>query len=66
MYYDFINKILDRKALRELNKKKVAHAKQPFNFTNRAKTVKLEFDTSKLTDKEIKSIELVINHINTK
>ena len=57
MYYDFINKKLDRKALRELNKKKVSHAKQPFSFTNRAKTVKLEFETGTLTDKEVKDIQ---------
>ena len=57
VYYDFINKLLDRKALRELNKKKVSHAKQPFSFTNRAKTVKLEFETGTLTDKEVKDIQ---------
>ncbi len=57
VYYDFINKLLDRKALRELNKKKVSHAKQPFTFTNRAKTVKLEFETGTLTDKEVKDIQ---------
>jgi len=57
VYYDFINKVLDRKALRELNKKKVSHAKQPFTFTNRAKKVKLEFETGTLTDKEIKDIQ---------
>ena len=57
VYYDFINKKLDRKALRELNKKKVSHAKQPFSFTNRAKTVKLEFETGTLTDKEVKDIQ---------
>jgi ParB/RepB/Spo0J family partition protein len=57
VYYDFINKVLDRKALRELNKKKVSHAKQPFAFTNRAKKVKLEFETGTLTDKEIKDIQ---------
>ena len=58
VYFDFIAKKIDRKGLRELNKtkNKVAHAKQPFTFTNRAKRVKLEFDTSKLTDGEIKNI----------
>ncbi len=63
VYYDFVNKILDRKALRELNKKKVAHAKQPFTFRNRAKTAILEFDTSKLTDKEIKDIQEELHEV---
>jgi len=66
VYYDFINKLLDRKALRELNKKKVSHAKQPFNFTNRAKTVKLEFNTSTLTDKEIKAIQDELHEVINK
>jgi len=58
VYFDFIAKKIDRKGLRELNKTKdkVSHAKSPYSFANRAKTVKLEFDTSKLTDEEVKSI----------
>ena len=57
VYFDFIAKKLDRKGVRELNKdNKVSHAKSPYSFANRAKTVKLEFDTSKLTDDEVKSI----------
>ena len=58
VYFDFIAKKLDRKGLRELNKNKakVSHAKSPYSFANRAKTVKLEFDTSKLTDEEVKKI----------
>ena len=65
VYFDFIAKRIDRKGLRELNKtkNKVAHAKQPFSFTNRAKTVKLEFDTSKLTDKEIKDIQVELHAV---
>lgn len=58
VYFDFITKKLDRKGLRELNKtkNKVSHAKPPYSFANRAKTVKLEFNTSKLTDEEVKCI----------
>jgi len=58
IYFDFINKKLDRKGLRELNKtkNKVSHAKPPYSFANRAKTVKLEFNTSRLTDEEVKCI----------
>jgi len=58
IYFDFIAKTIDRKGLRELNKTKdkVSHAKSPYSFANRAKRVKLEFDTSKLTDEEVKNI----------
>ena len=58
VYFDFIAKRIDRKGLRELNKSKnkVSHAKPPYSFANRAKTVKLEFDTSKLTDEEVQNI----------
>lgn len=58
VYFDFISKKLDRKGLRELNKSKskVSHAKPAYSFANRAKTVKLEFNTSKLTDDEVKCI----------
>jgi len=65
VYFDFIAKRIDRKGLRELNKaiNKVAHAKQSFTFTNRAKTVKLEFDTSKLTDEEVKTIQEELHEV---
>jgi len=58
VYFDFITKKLDRKGLRELNKakSKVSHAKPTYSFANRAKTVKLEFNISKLTDEEVKCI----------
>lgn len=56
VYFDFIAKKLDRKALRQLNKKEVSHAKSPYRFENRAKRVKLEFDVSRFTDDEINSI----------
>jgi len=58
VYFDFVSKKLDRKGVRDLNKvkNKVSHAKSPYSFANRAKTVKLEFDTSKLTDEEVKNI----------
>ena len=58
VFFDFIAKKIDRKGLRELNKSKtkISHAKPPYSFANRAKTVKLEFDTSKLTDEEVKNI----------
>jgi ParB family chromosome partitioning protein len=57
VYYDFINKRLDRKALRELNKKKVSHAKVPYSFEGRAKKIKVEFDVSNLTDDKVQVIK---------
>lgn len=58
VYFDFIAKKLDRNGVRELNKTKnqVSHAQLPYSFANRAKKVKLEFDTSKLTDEEVRCI----------
>jgi len=68
VYFDFVAKKLDRKALREYNKpkNKVSHAKSPYIFTNRAKTVKLEFNTSKLTDEEIKNIQEELHEVINK
>jgi ParB family chromosome partitioning protein len=57
VYYDFINKKLDRKALRELNKKKVSHAKVPYSFERRAKKIKVEFDVSNFTDDKVQTIK---------
>jgi len=58
VYFDFVAKKIDRKGLRELNKSKnkVLHVKSPYNFANRAKKVKLEFDTTNLTDEEVQNI----------
>jgi len=64
VYFDFIAKKLDRKALRELNKKeKVSHAKVPYSFEGRAKKVKVEFDVSDLTDDEVKVIKDEIEEV---
>ena len=56
VYFDFIAKKIDRKVLREINRENVSHAKPPYSLKNRAKTVKLEFDTTKLTDEEVENI----------
>jgi ParB/RepB/Spo0J family partition protein len=58
VYFDFIAKKIDRIGVRELNKTKntLSHAKPPYSFANRSKIVKLEFDTSNLTDNEVKQI----------
>ena len=68
VYFDFIAKKIDRNGLRELNKtkNKFSHAKPPYSFANRAKTVKLEFDTSKLTDEEVKCINEELAAVLTK
>lgn len=63
VYFDFIEKKLDRKALRELNKIKVSHAKQPYRFIKSAKTMKIEIDTSKFTDEEVNNINTEVEAI---
>lgn len=63
VYFDFIAKKLDRKALRALNKKEVSHAKVPYKLENRAKKVKLEFDVSEFTDGEVKNINEELQEI---
>jgi len=54
VYFDFVAKKLDRKALRERNKTKVSLAKQRklFTFIKSTKKVKLEIDISKFTEKD--------------
>jgi len=64
VYFDFVAKKLDRKALREFNKKeKVSHAKVPYSFEGRAKKVKVEFDVSDLTDDKVKIIKDEIEEV---
>ncbi|MBA1421005.1 MAG: ParB/RepB/Spo0J family partition protein [Epsilonproteobacteria bacterium] len=63
LYFDFITKKLDRKALRELNKKEVSHAKVPYTFEGRAKKVKVVFDVSGLTDDKVKIIKDEIEEV---
>ena len=64
VYFDFISKKLDRKALREYNKKeKVSHAKLPYSFEGRAKKVKVEFDVSDLTDDKVKILKDEIEEV---
>jgi ParB family chromosome partitioning protein len=63
VYFEFITKKLDRKALRELNKKEVSHAKVPYKIENRAKKVKVEFDVTTLKDSDIKKINEEIEEV---
>ena len=58
-YFDFITKKLDRKALRELNKKeKVSHAKQKeyFFIQKNNEQIKIKLDIRQFSEKEKKSI----------
>jgi len=65
IYFDFLSKKLDRKALREYNKKeKVSHAKEKlYKIENRAKKVKVEFNVSTLKDSDIKKINEEIEEV---
>ena len=57
LYFDFVSKKIDRKALREHNKIKVSHAKEkPYIIENRAKKIKIEFNVTSFTDEEVKEI----------
>ena len=58
VYDDFVTKKIDREGLRELNrsKKDTKEKKVPYAFENRAKNVKFQYDTSTLTDEEIRNI----------
>jgi len=57
VYFDFVGKKLDRKALREMNKVKVSHAKSKTVFENRGKMLKLQIDMTELTEQEMKTLE---------
>ena len=65
VYSDFINKKIDRKSLRELNrsKKDASSEKSLYKFTGRAKVLKLEFDTTNITDKEIQDMKDEIEEV---
>ena len=57
VYKDFISKKLDRKALREYNKKeKVSHAKVPYSISTKGKNIKLEIDASPLSEAKKKKL----------
>lgn len=56
VYFDFIAKKLDRKALRDYNKNKISHAKPEFIFVAKPKYVNVNIDTSKLTKAEKNSM----------
>jgi len=65
VYFDFVKNKIDRKGLRELSrsKKNLPHIDRRYKFSNRAKVVKLEYDTSKLTDEQIQDINADLNEV---
>jgi len=50
IYFDFINKKIDRNDIRNINKKKVSQAKQAYLLKSNTKSIKLDVDIRKLTD----------------
>ena len=66
VYFDFIAKKLDRKALREHNKIKVSHAKEEvkINFIKRDNKIKIDVDLRRLNNYErenlIKELEVIL------
>lgn len=63
IYFDFINKTLDRQGIREYNKKKVSHAKPEYVLENKGKMLKFQVNMMKLTDREKKTLEEEIRMI---
>ena len=63
IYFDFLNKILDRQGLREYNKKKVSHAEPEYVLENKGKMLKFQVNMMKLTDREKKTLEEEIRMI---
>jgi len=59
VYFDFVAKKLDRKAIRELNIKKVSYEKEKekFTFIKSKKKIKLELDISNFSSDDKKCIE---------
>lgn len=65
VYFDFVAKKIDRKGIRELNKKeKVSHAKLPYTLLNKGKILKFEANTNSLKDKEkekmVQELEVIL------
>ena len=59
VYFDFVKKKIDRRGLRELNrsKKESSNLENKYKFTGRAKKVRVEFDVTKFTDKQIENVK---------
>lgn len=57
VYFDFVNKKLNREDLRKLNKAKVSQEKLSYAFTHNPKRSKLEFDTSKFSKETVDKIQ---------
>jgi len=52
VYFDFINKKIDRADIRQMNKKKVSQAKLPYSIKSNSKSIKLDIDVREFTDRE--------------
>jgi ParB family chromosome partitioning protein len=63
IYRAFIDKKMDREAIRRYNKEKSSHAKHPYAFSKRGKKIKLELDTSMLEKEQVQSLEKEIDEI---
>jgi len=65
VYFSFIEKKLDRKGIREINKtkNKVSHAKIPYKINHNSKVIKLEFDTSILTAEDSQKISKELEEV---
>ena len=65
VYFDFVDKKIDRKGIRELNKveKETSLVKSPYSFVHRGKTMVWQFDTSNFLDDELKNIHHELDEV---
>ena len=67
LYFDFINKRINRNDIREMNsKKKINSSTVPYKIYKKAKQIKLEIDIRKLSLKEKSSLEQDLKEIAEK
>jgi len=63
VYFDFINKKIDRKGIRALNQKKTDLKKEPYTFNATKKSIKLSIDISRFDENMKNEIQNEINNI---
>jgi len=63
IYFDFINKKINRQDIREMNKAKVSLAKLSYEFNYNPKRSTLEFDSSRFTRERVEKIQRELEEV---
>lgn len=63
VYFNFINKKINRQDIRAMNKPKVSLAKLPYDFSYNPKRSKLEFDSSRFTRERVEKIQRELEEV---